>query len=338
MQLLIYEFVTGGGCYSWNGDLPGGSLLREGLAMLRAVVGDFCQLADTTVHVLKDSRLGSLDFPNCQVHELACQQAERSELARLAGQCDWTLLIAPEFDGLLLERCELVSRTGRLLSPSPELVALASDKQLAAEHLAAAGVPMPRGIALQPGLPLPEDFPYPAVLKPRDGAGSQDVRLVHSSLDAPDAKAASRLESFCPGMAASVSFLCGPGRQVPLIPCRQRLTDDGNFTYLGGSLPLAPELAQRATALATRAVATLPAPLGYLGVDLVLGHDPNGEQDVVIEVNPRLTTSYVGLRALAETNLAAAMLDVAQAREVRLCFRPGLVQFASDGQCILEPL
>jgi predicted ATP-grasp superfamily ATP-dependent carboligase len=55
-------------------------------------------------------------------------------------------------------------------------------------------------------------------------------------------------------------------------------------------------------------VATLPTPLGYLGVDLVLGDDPSGADDRVIEINPRLTTSYVGLRAAALCNLAEAML------------------------------
>jgi predicted ATP-grasp superfamily ATP-dependent carboligase len=43
----------------------------------------------------------------------------------------------------------------------------------------------------------------------------------------------------------------------------------------------------------------LPQPLGYLGVDLILGEDGNGAVDCVVEINPRLTTSYVGLQAAA---------------------------------------
>ena len=31
--------------------------------------------------------------------------------------------------------------------------------------------------------------------------------------------------------------------------------------------------------------------------------------DRVIEINPRLTVSYIGLRALCRTNLAAAIVD-----------------------------
>jgi hypothetical protein len=52
---------------------------------------------------------------------------------------------------------------------------------------------------------------------------------------------------------------------------------------------------------------------------------------VVIEINPRLTTSYVGLRALASENLAAAMLDVASGRTPRLSFADRQLEFDSDG-------
>ena len=72
-------------------------------------------------------------------------------------------------------------------------------------------------------------------------------------------------------------------------------------------------------------------PVGYLGVDLVLGEAADGSDDVVIEINPRLTTSYVGLRALARENLAAAMLDVASGRTPRLSFADRQLEFDSDG-------
>ena len=56
-----------------------------------------------------------------------------------------------------------------------------------------------------------------------------------------------------------------------------------------------------------------------------------GEEDQVIEINPRLTTSYIGLRALAETNLAEAMLRVADGDDVVLRWREGAVEFTADG-------
>jgi len=132
-------------------------------------------------------------------------------------------------------------------------------------------------------------------------------------------------------LPASIAFLCGPGVVCPLVPCEQRLSTDGRFTYLGGRLPLPPDLADRTLGLGRRALAALPTALGYVGLDLVLGADPHGSEDYVIEVNPRLTTSYVGLRAASGANLAAALLAAASGRAPRLEFAPGGLEFAPDG-------
>jgi hypothetical protein len=197
------------------------------------------------------------------------------------------------------------------------------------------GVPVPAGRALAAGTRLPADFPYPAVLKPRWGAGSLGVALIPDLPAAAKTRAGSagRLERFCPGVPASVSVLGGPAGWLPLVPCRQRLTSDGRFRYLGGRLPLPEPLAARALRLARAATAAIDPPCGYLGLDLVLGPNPEGRQDVVIEVNPRLTTSYVGLRAAEpDVNLAAVMLEVAGGCGRRLSFHPRSVEFDADGQ------
>ena len=71
--------------------------------------------------------------------------------------------------------------------------------------------------------------------------------------------------------------------------------------------------------------------MGYVGVDLVLGDNADGNGDRVIEINPRLTTSYVGLRAAAQANLAAAMLAAAEDRRPDMRFSPKSLQFDADG-------
>ena len=137
-------------------------------------------------------------------------------------------------------------------------------------------------------------------------------------------------QQYIPGFAASVAFLIGPTRTVPLIPCQQLLSADGRFTYLGGRLPIAPDLASRAHRVATEAVRCVPGLLGYVGVDFVLGDDG---RDWAIEINPRLTTSYVGLRALARFNLAEAMLAVVQDRPLPvLAWRDRQLEFTPDGR------
>lgn len=334
MRVLVYEFVSGGGWYSHADGSPPNSLVSEGRAMRDALAADFAAVDDTRVDVLQDLRHPPVELPGVTVHPIESAAAEMRTLVRLAAEVDWTVLIAPEFNGHLLARTQAVQRAGgRLLGPSSRLVTLCADKHATAGHLARHGIPVPRGIALEPGSTLPGDFSYPAVLKPRDGAGSLGIEWIAERPDGRTAgNAPARLEAYCPGMAASVACLCGEGRILPLEPCRQRLAED--FTYLGGSLPLAPSLADRARRLATRAVGSLPHPVGYLGVDLVLGDDSGGGGDVVIEINPRLTTSYVGLRALSGVNLAATMIAVAQGREVRLCWNSRDVHFSSSGSCV----
>ena len=90
-------------------------------------------------------------------------------------------------------------------------------------------------------------------------------------------------------------------------------------------------LIDRAQRIGHQALSALPPTNGYVGVDLILGDHPNGDGDYLIEVNPRLTTSYLGLRHIAETNLADAMLQIAQGEQPHVSFSQRNVNFAADG-------
>ena len=314
MKILLYEFLTAGGWQTLSGNEPApSSLVREGAAMLSAIARDFAKLQHVEVSFLSDPVYRKAEIAGCNSLDVSRHRGERIALQKFAAEADWTLVIAPEFDGILLDRCESVlAWGGRLLGPSPDVIAIAADKQRTADWLATHGLPVPAGRLVRGGS-LPRDFSYPAVLKPRDGAGSQGLALVkdpeqHQST-AEQRGRELRIEGFCPGTAASVALLCGAAGQYALLPCRQHLSTDGTFRYLGGSLPLENELEKRASRLAIQAVATLAKPRGYIGVDLVLG--PTPADDVVIEINPRLTTSYAGLRKATTENIAAAMLAVA---------------------------
>lgn len=341
-SIFVYESLTGGGLLA-TGDQPNAhsSLLAEGKAMVAALAGDFVAAAPANkVTCLRDRRLAPWRPADCRVLDVSEFVEHAEAVDRLAAEADWTVVIAPEIGGALAERCRRVAAAGgRLLGPACSLIELASDKHATAEFLSACGVPAPAGVFHASGEPWPRDFAYPAVWKPLDGAGSQGVLYVPGP-DAPLAPStqAGRLERFSPGVPASVALLCGPGGlQFALPPCRQRLSEDGRFQYLGGELPLAPEMARRAQALAERAVAKLPGALGYLGVDLVLGESADGAGDAVIEINPRLTTSYIGLRAACERNLAEAMLHVAQGGALPPWAASRSVKFEANGAIEVQP-
>jgi predicted ATP-grasp superfamily ATP-dependent carboligase len=302
------------------------------------------------------------------------RRREASAFRERVRAADWSLIVAPEFDDLLHERCRRVEdEGGRLLGPSSEGVGVAGDKWLTGQRLCACGVPTPRTwLASRNGWPLLPAY----VRKPRWGAGSQGVLLVlpQLSLDRlkPEAQAkegpcspslalqASKtaagrsevkvvghvstasfdssegdqlIQEYVPGLPASVALLIGPSRVMSLPAAWQRLSRDGHFIYRGGRIPLAPPLARRAQALAERAVRAVPGLRGYVGVDLVLGAAADGSGDAVIEINPRLTTSYVGLRELAATSLAEAMLHVAAGEDPGdLKWRRGVVTFTAEGR------
>jgi len=302
--------------------------------MVCALAADFSAIDDCRVTLLRDIRLDHLVVPGCKVVEIHSDAHRREELARAAAKADHTLVIAPEFDDLLLEANRHVqSAGGRLLAASEAFVSLAGDKHRTALQLAAAGVPVPEAVWIDSDQErLPTDFSYPSVLKPVSGAGSQHTLLVASPQDEPPPYPwPRRLERYCVGTAASVAFLCGPKECVALPPCRQHLTDDGRFSYTGGSLLQQADLAERATTLARQALDVLAPEAGYVGVDLILGHSADGSEDFVIEINPRVTTSYVGLRAASQTNLAAAMLAVAAGEPVDLKFHEAPLAFSAEG-------
>lgn len=333
MHVFVYEFVTGGGWYSCGDGLPPDSLVHEGAAMANAVSSDLAELSNTHVTLLHDTRFANTATKAVSTNSVSSRFEELAAFKQLATQADWTIVIAPEFSGFLAQRSAIVEKVGgRLLGPSLETIRLTSDKHLTAEFLAKKGIHVPRGLALDPHESFPVDFEYPAVIKPRGGAGSLGVRLVRSADDSVKMTEPSRLEEYCEGEPASVSFLCGPAGNFSLIPCRQHLSDDGCFAYLGGSLPLSQPLADRAVSLATKAIDTLGPLQGYVGVDIVLGGKPERTDDVVVEINPRLTTSYVGLRAAAKSNLAEAMLRIAEGEDASIVFRHQKVQFDAAGQ------
>jgi predicted ATP-grasp superfamily ATP-dependent carboligase len=272
---------------------------------------------------------------------------EESSFKRLAAGADFTLVIAPEFNDLLLERCQWVLEAGgRVLGPAPAAVALTADKLALAHCLHERSIATPPTITLADlGAPTSGGCrpPWsPAVCKPRHGAGSLATFLVRDGDDLVAARTnvpgepwsdEMILQPFVPGRSASVAFLIGPEGMVPLLPATQVLSSDGRFRYQGGELPLPPELSERAIRLAGRALRAVHGLRGYVGADLVLGESPDGTQDTIIEINPRLTTSYIGLRKLARGNLAEAILKTVTGGEMpEITWHPGVVRFQADGR------
>jgi predicted ATP-grasp superfamily ATP-dependent carboligase len=326
--IFVYEYCCAVGLGREPSD-PAHSLYREGRAMRDAAAEDFRRVSGVEVV--------TLDGDNAQ--------RERDRFRERAAGCDWCVVIAPELGCELRRKVEWATKSGvRLLGSSLAAIDLTSCKLDLSRHWEGAGVPTPPAQPFLDWFREPSPFPPPVVCKPVFGAGSAATARFNQMDELMAVHEAGGFEGFgetelmlqecVPGRPASVAFLIGPRETVALPPTFQRLSTDGRFRYEGGELPIPPDLAARAVALGRRAIDCVPGLSGYVGVDLVLGD----AADYALEINPRLTTSYVGLRALADFNLAGAMLRVARGESVgELAWGPGRVRFGAEGATACEP-
>jgi predicted ATP-grasp superfamily ATP-dependent carboligase len=155
-----------------------------------------------------------------------------------------------------------------------------------------------------------EEFGFPLVVKPVDGVGCEGVSIVSDSSSLGTALELLRpwpecilLQRYLTGIHASVSLLAAESGVLPLSLNEQMMSVGVPFDYRGGTVPLDHVQREAAFEYAGRAVSLVPGLRGYVGVDLLLTE----RECHVIEINPRLTTSYVGLRQVIDINLVEAI-------------------------------
>jgi tyramine---L-glutamate ligase len=298
--ILVHEWVTGGGLSGF--DLPA-SWAAEGLAMRRAIAADFACLQDGPIRVIvtSDSRVAEDRGP-----WTITAGDDLARVRELAITADSTVLIAPETSGILASLTRDFEQAGaRLLGSTAEAVELAADKARLAARLKELSIDTPATQIIVPAAGLPRDAPYPSVLKPIDGAGAVDTFFLASAMSLPDrarAMPVALLQPFVPGTPMSASFFVELGGQIwPIGVGIQRMAiREGRFEYCGGSLP-AP--CRDALPQLTPAVDAVAGLRGFVGVDFIW--NARERRATILEINPRPTTSYVGLSRLVPGGLLA---------------------------------
>ena len=303
MKIFAYEHITGGGC---AGEPVRQALLAEAMLMLRALAGDLA--AFTEVRTLCDARFEDEcgDWAQCLVRNHSEWELCFDQLVR---ETDATWLVAPETGGVL-ERLStrVVSRGKRLLGSAPHAVALAASKLATANALTDAGVLIvPTRDAAR------SKMAGPCVVKPDDGCGCEDTRRFAQAADAVAWIAAQPSpERFVtqPYMKGDPISLCvvASATHVCLLSVNRQLIElrDDAFCFRGCVVNAMADTGGKLASLAERTVAAIPGLHGYVGIDVLLTQDG----PVVVEVNPRLTTSYAGLRSALGINPAELILKL----------------------------
>lgn len=284
--------------------------------MLVAIASDFARVPECDVVVLWNAHLPLPELDGVEIELVSSAEDERRLLKEVAADCDAAFLIAPETDGILAEQRRIVDEAGsRFLGCSLEAIELCTDKLKLFEHLSRHRVPTIQTAACRTVSEIPPAT-FPIVVKPRDGAGSQDTFLLKSS---DDLDALFTSNGFCPNGAIRQPYV--PGRPISigaivrstpeeaeLFPVgQQRLTSDGRFGFLGGTIPAEGVSRESVETFIRRAIESIPGLSGYVGFDLVVAAE-DADDVRLVEINPRLTTSYLGYRAMTDDNLAARML------------------------------
>ena len=330
MKVLIHEWVTGGGLA--GNDLPE-SLAAEGNAMRMALLREFLCIPGIVVISTRDARFEQ-EFPRTRSIPVR-EGEEESTLARLARECDFTLLVAPETDDVLASRAELIEQVGgHSLGSSPEAIRLTADKFRFATHLNAASIPTPPSFRFRPSQGLPRELAYPAVVKPIDGAGAIQTYYCENADDPPPDLAFYEpmlIQPFIRGSPLSASFLVGgSGGPMCLGMGRQNMVlEDKAFEYRGGILHSPAASAGKEPLEALMSVRGLN---GWVGVDFVRSFED--DSITILEINPRPTTSLVGILELYEPGaIARAWLSgvTGEPTEVPRPRREHEVRFAANG-------
>jgi len=321
LRILVYEYLSGGGAA--KKPIPP-DVLCEGFGMLRTLISDFKE-AGNNVTTFLDKRLAAFSPPlNADnVIPASSWQQAKNTIENVAGAFDAAYIIGPETNHTLQSLVETIEHTSLTSLNCPaSTIEQVSNKMNLCKSLKQRGISTPKTLMLDVSNKKEEilqladgQIEFPLMLKPLDGVSCSGSSIVYDKTHVAAAVAKIRKESvekyfliqeYVKGTAASVSLIVSNQGVRPISLNKQNLTlskPEGTSSYDGGLVPFDDPLRQEAFAVAAKAVESFEKLKGYVGVDLVLTE----EEAVVIEINPRLTTSYVGLKHTADFSIAQAI-------------------------------
>jgi len=299
VRVLLIEYVTAMyGCRNLYEDL-----LPEGASMALMALRVLKPYCDVSLAASRVLRLGDVD-----VVSVDCSDPEAS-VRELASLYDYVILVAPPR--------ELVRLFNALSSKIPvpaSVVATLSDKYSAYEVTKRCEIETPKtflvsGVAEVRDLLKMGELELPIVVKPTMLAGSECVYVVNDSDTLEETVEAVRkcdplrravIQEYVEGVHGSVSAVVGGG-EVYFYSFNLQLVDLEDVggakavRYLGNVTPVRGlRFSEEALRLVSRFSSCFPEYRGYVGFDVVAS---SGSLKVV-EVNPRLTTSFIAIAEL----------------------------------------
>lgn len=287
-------------------ELPA-AMAKEGDLMLQSIIRDLLDAGCKDLLTTRDSRLANLDT------DIECMSIDKAAWGcwkKILQDSDAALFIAPETDAALYTLTTMAESLGcHLLCCDSGSVAITSSKQRCAEQLREYDINVP---ASYPFHTLKKNRDQALVVKPDNGAGAENIFLfthtddVHTWLNNRPDMDNWLIQSHVAGMPASMTLLCGNDKAIILSVNRQMFEfNNGQGKYTGVVINEFAHRSHELVPLADAIFQAIPGLQGFVGVDFIF----SDKGPVVIEINPRLTTSYAGLRASLGYNPAGLLLQ-----------------------------
>jgi predicted ATP-grasp superfamily ATP-dependent carboligase len=314
--ILVVEYISSGGFVETN--IPS-ILFPEGFGMLNSVTRDLKQCGHNVIVPL-DFRIDNYRlFLNVDEVQLVTTERPLSYIIEsVSKQLDALLVIAPEVSHILYNLRKFAEELEiPLLDSSSKATKIASNKVQTEDILKKRGISVPQTIICEISDELEyikekvEEIGYPLIFKPVDGVGcgglslvTQEKQISESILNIKQNSTLNRfiVQKYIEGTSASINCISNGKYALPVSFNAQFVTFnsfDGKSEYEGGFTPFHHDLEGKAKKSVMRFPEYFPGLLGYFGVDLIFTED----EVVFIEINPRITTSYIGARAAISENI-----------------------------------
>jgi len=308
--IFVCEFITAGGFN--HADLPE-YLVREGMMMRDALLRDLSALP-YEIHTTVDARIS---VPGIGYSAIVVEKNDDvwQVWERVIQAADAVWLIAPETDGYLKKLTELAARYKKtIFGCNLESIQVTSSKLATYHALNKAGIATIPTYTIDHWPKGEGDLSSQSnwLAKPDDGAGCSDTVWFKTAEEvarwvSANNKAVSHvIQPYQTGVPASISCVMHCGK-AHVLSCNKQLIEMNNhqLSYHGSVVNGMREYFSPFEAVANKIAQAMPDLAGYVGIDVIVEDD----KVIVVEINPRLTTSYAGLAAAIGANPAELIIN-----------------------------
>ena len=306
LRVLLFEYFNSSASHAFDQH----ELRRAGSEMLFALIDDLCSNDAMHLTVVLDARAQQqrqqLEMRGVKV--VLAQRDYINQLSTLFESNDAFLAIAPEQDDILYHltrACEHSNSSCVLLGSTADAVKLASSKQATAQRLCRHGVRTIPTYCAADMLTGNHSLPLPWVLKPDKGFASQGIQLIHHPHELKQCELSQWIiQPYVHGRHASMSLMCYHKQTSMLAANLQNIKEQDNTLLYESSCIAALSMNELQLApLVEKIRQAIPGLYGHVGVDFIIEPD---RSITIVEINPRLTSSYVGLSAACQHDLGAS--------------------------------